>query len=104
MTNTVEQPSGFLNYTVSVSGTISLTAGIATEVLPYNPNRIYAHLANNSNKIIYVQYAVPATAGAGIPLNSGAVLFISGDDLWKGTVSVITTFSDITIDVFEGIL
>lgn len=82
-------------------GPASIPVSGLTEVLPVNLNRLYAHVINNTQVTVYVQYAVDAVVGEGFLLEPGGVLTISGFELWKGRVSAISA-TPTDIEVMEA--
>jgi hypothetical protein len=93
-----EAPKGFS--TVSNVGQILVTTS-STTVLAANIIRKYFHLVNNSNATVYIQYGSAAQINKGIKLNVGALLMISGNELFLGQINAIST-SSINLDYLEG--
>jgi hypothetical protein len=79
--------------------TVSTTSSV---ILPANPNRVYVHIIHQGNSAVYLQYLVDAQLQRGITLLPGGLYTISGNDLWLGIVTAIST-SNQEIEVLEGI-
>lgn len=75
----------------------------STQLLPANAARIYAHIANNSQFEIFVQYSSSAALNQGFRINPFGFCTISGGDLFKGVVNAIGVINTQLIDVLEGI-
>jgi hypothetical protein len=90
--------------TASVPATqVAINAITSTEVLAANASRAYAHLINNSGQRVWVQYGLSAEIGKGIPLNNGAMLTLSGFELWRGSVHAVSTTGSVNLDIMEAI-
>lgn len=92
------RPLGFS--TISGSSAVSVDS-TSTQLLPANSNRVYAHISNNSSAPAFVQYGSQAVLGRGIKLQGGALLTVSGFDLYLGQINAISA-NPTTIDVLEG--
>lgn len=87
--------------TINVSGTVAIGTS-STQLLAANPNRLYVHFFNNDSVPVYIQYGSAAQMGRGIRLNVGAMLTLSGFDLFKGSITAISSTPSTLIDVLEG--
>lgn len=86
--------------TVSVSTQISVGSTSTTLILA-NASRKYFHVFNNSNATAHIQYAGAAVLSRGIKLNVGAMLTLSGYELFLGQINAISA-STINLDILEG--
>lgn len=74
----------------------------STQLLPANPLRAYAHVINNTSFKVFVQIEAVAQLNMGFPVRSGTVLFISGNDLYRGNINAISPVANTLIEVLEG--
>lgn len=74
----------------------------STQLFAANPNRLYAHIYNNSAQPIYIQYQVSAALNQGIRINQGTFFTLELDNLWLGIVTAIGLIPNQLIDVLEG--
>lgn len=74
----------------------------STELFASNLSRRYAHIFNNSNSPIYIQYNDVAVVGKGVRIPKNAFYTISGNELWLGTVNAISTSGSVDVDVMEA--
>lgn len=88
--------------TISVGPTQISVGTTSTELLAANPNRLYAHIINNTSNPVYLQYSSAAALNQGMKLSAGGFLFISGGDLYLGIVNAIALMPNQLIDVLEG--
>ena len=88
--------------TVNASAQISVGTTSTTLILA-NTNRKYFHIVNNSNNVVFVQYAGAAVLNRGIKLNVGAMLTLSGYELFLGQINAISTTTTINLDILEGV-
>lgn len=74
----------------------------STQVFPLNLNRKYAHIMNNSNEEIFIQYQASAALNQGIRIPPGGFFTLESNNLWLGTVNAIGVMSNQLIDILEG--
>jgi len=99
--NASSDPAGFNSITPGTGGQVSVTT-VSTTLLNANPNRKYAHVVNNSNDEIFIQYASAAALNQGIRIPSGGFYTIESNNLWLGIVNAIGVTNPQLIDVLEG--
>lgn len=75
----------------------------STQLLPANEKRRYAHIFNNTQNPIYLQFQETAALNQGIKLTAGGYFVLSGGDLWLGSINAIALISNQFIDVVEGV-
>lgn len=89
--------------TLSVGSPAQVAVGLTSiQILDNNPNRKYAHIANNSGKSIYVQYSAPAALNQGIKIPPNTLYTIESTNLWLGIINAIGVTTSQLIDVLEG--
>lgn len=98
---TAEMVQGF-NVIVAGYPTQIAVGPDSIEILPANPLRAYAHVINNSSYKVFVQYGVVAQLNRGFPLSVGSIMFISGDDLYRGAVNAISPVANTLIEILDG--
>ncbi len=79
-----------------------VTVNTSTLLLASNPNRLYAHFANNTGSTLWIQYSGPAAIGRGIQIPSNSILQIKLDELFTGAVYGAVSSGPVVIDVLEG--
>lgn len=87
--------------TVSVSAQVAVGA-TSTQLIASNTNRKYFHIVNNSTAAAFLQYGSAAQVNRGIKLNVGAMLTLSGYELYLGQINAISTSTTINLDILEG--
>lgn len=98
----VVTPAGF--GTLSPGYPTQISVGTTSvELLPTNANRLYAHIVNNTQFEIFIQYSSAAALNQGIKLQPGNFYTIDSSNLYKGVVNAIGTVDAQFIDVLEGI-
>lgn len=112
--NPITSTGGALNVNATISGATGfsvLTPGTPTQVsigttsstlIAANPNRLYAHIVNNSGQPIYIQYSVSAALNQGIKLPPGSFYTIESNNLWLGAINAIGVMAGQLIDILEG--
>lgn len=72
------------------------------QIFPANLLRKYAHIMNNSNEAIYIQYSSSAALNQGIKIGPGSFFTLEIDNLWLGVINGIGLMSGQLIDILEG--
>lgn len=97
---------------VSLPGFSTLSPGYPTQVnvgttsvlvLPANSDRRFAHIFNNTQHPVFIQYQSDAALNQGIRLNPGTYFELTGNDLWLGDVNAIALIDNQLLDVLEAI-
>ncbi len=89
--------------TDSTAGTATASAS-STLALATNSNRIYALLINTGANDAWLALGTDAVVGSGIYLKAGGGSYeITGANLYRGPINVITTSSTSNIATTEGI-
>lgn len=94
---------GFSNLTPGTPTQISVGTS-STLLIAANPNRLYAHVVNNSGETIFIQYSVSAALNQGIRIPSRGFYTIESTNLWLGDINAIGLIAGQLIDILEGIL
>lgn len=98
----VVTPAGF--GTISPGYPTQVSVGTTSvQILPDNANRLYAHVVNNTQFIIFIQYLSDAALNQGIKIQPGNFYTIDSSNLYKGVVNAIGTIDAQLIDILEGI-
>lgn len=99
--NDVSQANGFGGLSPGSPGQIPVGT-TSVLLLAANPNRKYAHIANNSGQNIYIQYQVGAALNQGIKIPPNGLYTIESSNLWLGIINAIGVASNQLIDILEG--
>lgn len=102
VTGSLSVGSGFSNISSGFPTQISVS-NTSIQLFAVNSNRKYAHIFNNSQQAIYIQYQVSAALNQGIKINPGTFFTLETDNLWLGIINAIGLVSNQMIDVLEGI-
>lgn len=96
----ISASSGFSTVGSGMPANVSVSTS-STLVLAANANRKYAHVANHSNKTVFLQFGASAVLSEGIRLSPGSVWVLSGGDLWLGVVNAIVSTGTASVSVTD---
>lgn len=100
--NVTTTPAGFGNLSPGYPTQVSVTTS-SSVLLPSNIARLYAHIVNNTQFEIFIQYSSAAALNQGIKLQPGNFYTIDSSNLYTGVVNAIGSAGTQLIDVLEGI-
>ena len=87
------------------NNTVSLTKGVATQILAANSNRKYAYISNNSGSTVAIQFGNTTglvSTAAGLVIPTGSFYELKGNNLYTGLVYAFTANNGVSLAVTEG--